>query len=160
MAKKRNCFPIDGPRADGIVWAPRRAAAARSLSPQPRIQVGQARVSELERSVHRKRKRQTPRAEGGQGTTLSHDTRLKWVKSHGSWQQLCSCALALVRAREAQGAKETKLAASHDGNREQQKGYFPEARYEYPDGSTRIVPVGVYTDDEFIERTMQEHRNV
>ena len=43
-------------------------------------------------------KRREPRAARGP-RCHAMDTRLKGVKSHGSWQQLCSCALALVRAR-------------------------------------------------------------
>lgn len=36
------------------------------------------------------------------------------------------------------------------------KTYFPEAQYLYPDGHTRTVAAGMYTQDEFITRTMEE----
>lgn len=36
------------------------------------------------------------------------------------------------------------------------KTYFPEAEYIYPDGNVRTVPAGMYTQEEFIEKTMVE----
>ena len=39
---------------------------------------------------------------------------------------------------------------------EARKTFFPEAQYLYPDGTVRTVPAGMYTQEEFLDKTMEE----
>jgi hypothetical protein len=39
---------------------------------------------------------------------------------------------------------------------EARKTFFPEAQYIYPDGTVRTVSAGMYTQEEFLDQTMQE----